>query len=71
MVLPITMRNVGDLAWSWEERVPVISLNHLRVRGAVEEGIKLAKERAAETRTWSEAMVKELREVLEGWAKKV
>ena len=71
LLLPITTRNVGDLVWSWEERVPAIAMNHMRVRGALEEGVRIAKERAEQTRRWSEEVVKDGREVLEGWAKKV
>lgn len=71
LLLPITTRNVGDLVWSWEERVPAIAMNHMRVRGAVEEGVRIAKERVEQTIRWSEAAVKDGREVLEGWVKKV
>lgn len=71
LLLPITTRNVGDLVWSWEERVPAIAMNHMRVRGALEEGFRIAKEKAEETRRWSEVAVRDGREVLEGWSKKV
>lgn len=71
LLLPTTTRNVGDLVWSWEERVPAIAMNHIRVRGALEEGVRIAKEKAEQTIEWSEAAVKDGREVLEGWAKKV
>lgn len=71
LLLPTTTRNVGDLVWSWEERVPAIATNHMRVRGALEEGIRIAKERAEQARIWSEEAAKDGREVLEGWAKKV
>lgn len=51
--------------------MPAISMNHMRVRGAVEEGVRMAKERTDQTIKWSEAAVKDGREVLEGWMKKV
>lgn len=51
--------------------MPAIAMNHLRVRGAVEEGVRIAKERADQTIKWSEEAVKDGREVLQGWAKKV
>jgi len=36
VVLPMTMRNIGDLVWQWEEKVPAISGTHLRIRDNVE-----------------------------------
>ncbi|CAD6568384.1 MAG: hypothetical protein ASARMPRED_001695 [Alectoria sarmentosa] len=51
-VLPVTMRNVGDLVWTYEEKVPVISINHMRIRGAVEEGWRQVKIRDEATKKW-------------------
>lgn len=70
VVLPITMRNVGDLVWTYEEKVPILSMNHLRIRGALEEGSKQFRAHADATREWSDAKVKEGRETIEGWVKK-
>lgn len=67
IVLPITSRNVGDLVWSYETRVPVIAANHMRVRGAVEEGIRQTRERAQQLRVWSAYAVRHSRETLEKW----
>ncbi len=69
VILPTTTRNVADLVWTWEERVPVVALNHLRVREAVTEGARIGKEKADEARRWTETVVKEGREALEGWVK--
>jgi len=70
VVLPYTSRNVADLIWRYEERAPLIAENHLRIRGAAEEGWKQAKIRGEATRKWSDEMVKEGREAVEGWVKK-
>jgi len=70
VVLPITMRNVGDLAWTFEEKVPVVAINHMRIKGAVEEGWRQAQIRAEATRRWSDEMVKEGREAVESWVRK-
>ncbi|KAL9632854.1 MAG: hypothetical protein Q9164_005051, partial [Protoblastenia rupestris] len=70
VVLPVTMRNVGDLVWKYEERVPVISINHMRIKGAVEEILRQAKSREEATRKWSDERLMEGREVVEGWVKK-
>ena len=70
IVLPYTMRNVADLVWTYEEKVPVIALNHMRIRGAVEEGWRQAKIHGEATKRWSDEMVRESREAIEGWVRK-
>ncbi|MCJ1385453.1 hypothetical protein MMC17_008576 [Xylographa soralifera] len=70
VVLPYTMRNVGDLLWSWEEKVPVLAENHLRVRGAAEETWRHAKMSGATVGRWAEESVREGRQVVEGWVRK-
>ncbi|KAL2859010.1 apolipo protein O-domain-containing protein [Aspergillus pseudodeflectus] len=35
-LLPVTMRNVSDLIWEYEKRVPVVADNHLRLREQAE-----------------------------------
>ena len=70
IVLPYTMRNVADLVWTYEEKVPVIALNHMRIRGAVEESWRQAKIRGEATKRWSDEVVKESREAIEGWVRK-
>ncbi len=70
IVLPFTMRNVGDLVWKYEEKVPVISINHMRIRGAAEEGWRQAKIREEATKKWFDARVGESREAVEGWVRK-
>ena len=70
VVLPYTMRNVAYLVWTYEEKVPIIALNHMRIRGAVEEGWRQAKIRGEFTKQWSDEIVKEGREAIEGWVRK-
>lgn len=70
IVLPVTMRNVGDLVWTYEEKVPVISINHMRIRGAVEEGWRQAKIREEATKQWMDERVGESMEAVEGWVRK-
>lgn len=70
IVLPVTMRNVGDLVWTYEEKVPVISINHMRIRGAVEEGWRQAKIREEATKQWIDERVGESMEAVEGWVRK-
>ena len=70
MVLPYTMRNVGDLVWGWEEKVPVLAENHLRVRGAAEETWRQAKSTGETVGRWADERVREGRQVVEGWVRK-
>ncbi|KAI9730097.1 MAG: hypothetical protein M1834_006089 [Cirrosporium novae-zelandiae] len=68
--LPITMRNIGDLAWEYEKRVPVISENHMRIRGAAEEGWRQAKVRSIAAGRFVDEKVSEGRAVVEDLVKK-
>jgi MICOS complex subunit MIC26 len=43
VVLPITMRNVGDLAWRYEQRFPAVASAHLKVRESIDKGLSSAK----------------------------
>lgn len=70
IVLPYTMRNVGDLGWSFEERVPVVAENHVRVRAAVKEGWRQAKMRGEMVGQWTDERVGDGREAVEGWVRK-
>ncbi|EAQ92752.1 hypothetical protein CHGG_00987 [Chaetomium globosum CBS 148.51] len=42
-VLPVTMGNVGALAWEYEKRVPAVADAHLRAREGVEKGVYMAR----------------------------
>ncbi|KAF6240123.1 hypothetical protein HO173_001733 [Letharia columbiana] len=70
IVLPVTTRNVGELVWTYEEKAPVISINHMRIRGAIEEGWRQAKIREEATKKWFDERVGESREAVEGWVRK-
>lgn len=69
-VLPITMRNVGDLAWRYEERFPVVADAHLRVRERVGHFIETGRAHAGMTVGMVEDKFADTRESLEGWVKK-
>lgn len=64
------MRNVGDLVWGWEEQLPVVAENHLRVRGAVGEAGRWVREGGEVVGGWGEGVVRGGREVVEGWVRK-
>ena len=70
IVLPYTTRNVADLVWRFEERVPVVSMNHMRIRGAAVEGWRQARERSKLVGEWVDERVTGSREAVEGWVRK-
>jgi len=70
VVLPITTRNVGDLVWEYEKKAPVISENHLRIRGAAEKGWRQAKVHGAATARFVDEKVTQARETMEEWVRR-
>ena len=70
VVLPVTMRNVGDLVWEYEKKAPVISENHLRIRSASEEGWRQAKVHGAATVRFVDEKVTQARESMEEWVRR-
>ncbi|KAL9021482.1 MAG: hypothetical protein Q9185_001379 [Variospora sp. 1 TL-2023] len=70
VVLPVTTRNVADLVWRYEEKVPVLAENHLRVRAAGVEGWKGVRETGERVKGWCDERVREGREAVEGWVRK-
>ncbi|KZF22366.1 putative mitochondrial protein [Xylona heveae TC161] len=69
LVLPVTMRNVSDLAWRYEERFPVIRDNHLRIRGAAEQGWYMTKVHSDIAVSKVDEKVAGVRETIENWVK--
>lgn len=69
IVLPVTMRNVSALVWEWEKDVPVLASNHMRVKGAVEEGMRWGAETTRGLQEWGEEVMGRTREGIEGWVK--
>lgn len=70
VVLPITMRNMGDLVWDYEKKAPVISENHLRIRHAVEEGWRQTKVHGEATARFVDGKVTQARRTMEEWVRK-
>ncbi|KAF2660711.1 mitochondrial protein-like protein [Lophiostoma macrostomum CBS 122681] len=69
-VLPLTMRNVGELAWAYEERYPAVAEAHLVVRERVQRFLETGKAHSALTVGMVQDKVGETRERLEDWVKK-
>jgi organizing structure protein 2 len=69
-VLPLTMRNVGDLAWSYEQRYPVVAEAHMVTKERVQRFLETGKAHSGMAVGMVQDKVGETRERLEDWVKK-
>ncbi|KAF2685757.1 hypothetical protein K458DRAFT_299419 [Lentithecium fluviatile CBS 122367] len=69
-VLPLTMRNVGDLVWTYEERYPVLADTHLRTKERIAQFWETGKAHSAMTVGMVQDKISGTREHLEEWVKK-
>ena len=70
LLLPITSRNVGDLVWRYEQKVPIIGENHLRLRRAAVEGWRTAQEQGQRVLGVIDQTAQGGRQTLEEWVRK-
>jgi organizing structure protein 2 len=70
VVLPITMRNISDLLWKYEERFPAIADGHIRTREGIEKAWSMAKLHSQLAVNAVDEKVTSGREAVEGWVKK-
>ncbi|KAK2815378.1 hypothetical protein FQN49_008085 [Arthroderma sp. PD_2] len=64
-LLPITMRNVSDLVWEYEKKVPAIADNHVYAQYLVEHSVQQAIRVSGEARVWMESKIGQGRETIE------
>jgi len=69
-VLPITSRNVADLAWRYEQRFPALADGHLQLRRSIERSWDLARIHSQQGANMVHEKVTEARETVEGWVRK-
>jgi len=69
-VIPITMRNVGDLMWTYEEKFPVVADTHLRIRDRVSKFVETGVAHSKMSAGMLEDKVGEAREKVEEWVRK-
>jgi organizing structure protein 2 len=69
-VLPVTMRNVGDLAWTYEERFPVLADTHLRTKERLSQFWETGKAHSQAGVGMLQDKVGETRDRMEGWVRK-
>ncbi|KYK58268.1 mitochondrial protein [Drechmeria coniospora] len=68
-VLPITMRNISDLAWTYEQRFPVLAESHVRIREGLKRGVSFAKVHKEVGARYVDEKVTDAREIVESWVK--
>ncbi|KAF2730257.1 hypothetical protein EJ04DRAFT_515387 [Polyplosphaeria fusca] len=69
-VLPLTMTNVGDLAWTYEKRFPALADAHVRSKERVQRFLETGKAHSAMTVVMLQDKVGETRSKMEDWVKK-
>jgi len=70
VVLPITMRNVADLVWKYEQRFPAIADGHIRTREGIEKAWRMARIHTKQAVNIVDDKVTSGREAVEDWVKK-
>ncbi|TVY57897.1 MICOS subunit MIC26 [Lachnellula cervina] len=70
IVLPITMRNVSDLLWKYEQRFPAIADGHIRTREGVEKAWRMARVHTQQAVNIMDDTISSGRETVEDWVKK-
>ncbi len=70
VVLPVTMRNVGDLLWKYEQRFPAVADGHLRTREGIEKAWRMARIHTQQAVNIVDDKVSSSRNALEDWVKK-
>ncbi|KAF9731449.1 hypothetical protein PMIN06_000448 [Paraphaeosphaeria minitans] len=69
-VLPLTMQNVGDLAWKYEKRYPVVADAHLRTKERLTSIWETGKAHSAMSVGMIQDKVAETRSNMEDWVKR-
>jgi organizing structure protein 2 len=70
VVLPITMRNISDLLWKYEEKFPVIADGHLRTRESIQRAWEMTRVHTRAAVANVDEKIGEGREAVEGWIRK-
>ena len=70
VVLPVTMRNVSDLLWKYEQRFPALADGHIRTREGIEKAWTMARVHTQQAVNIVDDKVSSSREAVEGWVRK-
>jgi organizing structure protein 2 len=70
VVIPVTMGNVSDLLWTYEQRFPAIADTHVRTREGIQRAWHMTKVHADLGKSYVEDKVSDVRDTVEDWVKK-
>ncbi|KFY15035.1 hypothetical protein V492_02268 [Pseudogymnoascus sp. VKM F-4246] len=70
VVLPVTMRNVSDLLWKYEQKFPALANGHLKTKSGIQRAVYMAKVHTEQAVRVVDEKVGEGREAVEGWVSK-
>jgi organizing structure protein 2 len=70
VVLPVTMRNVSELLWKYEQKSPVIADAHIRTRESIDKVWRMARIHTQQAVNIVDDKVSAGREAAEGWVRK-
>lgn len=70
VAIPVTMRNVGNLVWKYEEKYPVVRDTHLQIKERAQYIWETGKAHTGMTVSRTEGLLDEARTKMEDWVKK-
>jgi organizing structure protein 2 len=70
VVIPVTMRNVSDLLWTYEKRFPAIAEGHLRTKHSIQRAWEMTRVHTQHAAAIVDEKVAQGRDAVEGWVKK-
>jgi len=65
MLIPVTMRNTGDLLWEYEKKVPAIADTHMTIASAAREAYRQTRQRSQGTIDWADRSTTDVRKKVE------
>lgn len=65
MLIPVTMRNTGDLIWEYEKKVPAIAETHAGIAGFTRETYRQLRDRSQGTINWADHKAADTRKKVE------
>jgi organizing structure protein 2 len=68
--VPQTTKNVNELMWEWEKKVPRVAETHLLIREGIEDGLRRTVEMTVETKTILDDAVGKARKAAEDLVRK-
>lgn len=70
VVLPVTMRNVADLLWKYEQRFPAVADGHIRTREGIEKAWTMARLHTQLAVNMVDDTITSGKDAVEDWVKK-